>query len=108
MKIRFRTVALLFLFTAMFEASALPKGRSSFQPKDGFVPNEETAIAIAEAILKPIYGAQQVESERPWHVKFLNGVWWVGGTLAKGKVGGVAEIRIAKKDARVLSVKHGE
>ena len=33
--------------------------------KNGYVPNAETAVKIAEAVLIPIYGEKQVVAERP-------------------------------------------
>ena len=35
-------------------------------PKDGFVPDAQTATQIAEAILVPIYGKTVIEGERPF------------------------------------------
>jgi|SRR6185437_4216965 len=108
MKIRYKRLALLPVLIGILITSAIAQNPHSFTPKDGFVPNETTAIAIAEAVLKPIYGDKQVESEKPYHAKLISGVWWVGGTLTTGRVGGVAIVRISKKDARVLSVSHGQ
>lgn len=108
MKKHYQTFALVPLLTGILIASAVGQHQPKFVPKDGYVPNETTAIAIAEAVLKPIYGVTQVESERPYHAKLISGTWWVGGTLPAGRVGGVAVVRISKKDARVLSVSHGQ
>lgn len=93
---------------SLLMASAFSRNKTTFVPKEGFVPDEVTAIAIAEAVLKPIYGVEQIESERPYHAKLVSGVWWIGGTLPRGRVGGVAVIRISKRDGRVLSVTHGQ
>jgi hypothetical protein len=41
-------------------------GESIFRPIDGFVPNKATAIRIAEAVLIPVYGEREIESERPF------------------------------------------
>jgi hypothetical protein len=76
------------------------------KPKDGFVPNEQTAVAIAEAVLIPIYGEDNVRSERPFKAALANGVWTVGGTLPPSFVGGTAVVRLAKSDGRVLFVMH--
>jgi NTF2 fold immunity protein of polymorphic toxin system component len=87
------------------------------QPKEGFVPNQETAIRIAEAVLIPIYGKDRLESERPFTAELKENKWTVYGTLrcSDGKSGsttvgcrgGVATVEISKLDARVLSVSHG-
>ena len=78
----------------------------SYEPPDGFIPNEKTAIRVAEAVLSPIYGEEQIVSERPFMAKLRFGVWKVAGTLPEGMDGGVAEIKIAKKTGCILSVIH--
>ncbi|WP_415655642.1 YbbC/YhhH family protein [Roseateles sp.] len=76
-------------------------------PPNGLVPDARTAIAIAVAIWKPIYGAKQIESQRPFKATLVQGVWHVEGSLPRGTVGGVAEARISKTDGRVVYVTHG-
>jgi hypothetical protein len=65
----------------------------------------------------PVYGKNQIESERPFGATLQHDVWTVGGTLrcpdGKGGVtpqcdGGAAVVTISKKDARVLSMIHGK
>jgi len=84
-------------------------------PKSGFVPDETTAVSIAEAVLIPVYGKKQIESERPFKAVLENGVWIVHGTLhcSDGKggvtttcVGGTAEVRLSKTDGRILRMIH--
>ena len=83
-------------------------GSTSSAPKAVYVPDAETAVRVAEAILIPTYGKQSVESERPF-VALLNGnVWTVTGTLPKGRLGGVATVEIAKDSACILRVTHGK
>ena len=87
------------------------------QPKEGFVPNQETAIKIAEAVLIPIWGKDKIESERPFAAELKENTWTVygtlrcpggkGGSLTVGCRGGVATVEISRVDARVLSVSHG-
>lgn len=79
----------------------------SYRPKDGFVPDEKTAIRVAEAVLTPIYGEKQIKSEEPFSAKLHSGTWIVSGTIAEGVEGGVAEIKISKRDGTVISVTHG-
>jgi len=88
-----------------------------FEPKGGFVPDPQTAVKIAEAVLIPVYGKKLIESERPFSAKLENGVWNVAGTLQcpDGKEGvialckgGVAEVKLLKKDGRILSMIHGK
>jgi hypothetical protein len=86
----------------------------TYPPKDGYIPNSVTAIKVAEAVLTPVYGEQQVVSERPFNATLVNGVWKVTGTLycpgAAGSEcdGGVAEMDITKADARIVSMSHGK
>lgn len=77
-----------------------------FIPKNGFVPDEKTAIAIAVAVWSPIYGAEQIQSEKPFTAVLKGGVWHVEGTLPKGTAGGVATADISQKDARIIRVIH--
>jgi hypothetical protein len=71
---------------------------------DDLVPDQQTAIKIAEAIWLPIYG-EKVLSEKPYAAELKNGVWFVNGTLKEEK-GGVAYIEINKKDCKILNVYH--
>jgi hypothetical protein len=81
-------------------------------PKNGYVPDQQTAIRIAEAVGIPIYGIEQIEREKPFVAELKNGIWIVSGTLHgdPGSIpkGGVAKIEISKRDARVLRVSHGK
>ncbi len=79
----------------------------SYKPRNGFVPDERTAIRIAEAVLSAIYGEKQIKSEEPFSAKLQNGVWTVSGTIAEGVEGGVAEIKISKRTGTIISVTHG-
>ncbi len=89
--------------------------RKTFVPKDGYVPDAETAIRIAEAVWIPIYGAKSIEGQKPFRVQLLEGkIWLVQGTLktatnsVEDVVGGVALAEIAKKDGRIIRVTHGK
>ena|SRR5947207_2631430 len=81
---------------------------SQYKPKDGFVPNADTAIAIAVAVWSPIYGATHIANEKPYHATLKEGIWIVEGSLPEGYNGGVARAEIAKEDGRILSVSHGK
>lgn len=79
----------------------------SYRPENGFVPDEKTAIRIAEAVLTAIYGEKQIKSEEPFSAKLHSGVWTVEGTIAAGVEGGVAIIKISKTNGTIISVTHG-
>lgn len=89
-------------------ASAWSEPPHSFVPPAGFVPDAQTAIAIAVAVWKPLYGPAQIEGERPYTATLKEGVWHVSGSLPKGWLGGVAEAEISRKDGRVIRVSHGK
>ena len=95
-------------------ATALVTGQGA-KPEKGFVPDSETAVKIAEAVLVPVYGRQKIESEKPFDAELKDGVWTVSGTLrcpdgnggtTTHCVGGVAVVTISKADARILSMIH--
>jgi hypothetical protein len=107
---------LMILIAALIGFGAQPGHAETpfnYTPPNGDVPDEATAVKIAEAVLTPIYGRKVVETERPFHATLKGEVWSVSGTLhcSTGKsndcLGGVAEIDIAKRDGRVLRVSHG-
>jgi hypothetical protein len=53
----------------------------SVRPKDGFVPNAETAVKVGEAVLMPVYGEERIVGERPFNAVLQGDVWTVEGTL---------------------------
>jgi len=104
--LHFKMIAIIL---GVLVGSAVTAEEPGYFPKTGFVPDAKTAIAIAEAILVPIYGQKQIASERPFHaVLDKRGVWTVEGTLPSGSDGGVAEIKLSRQDSRILYVMHGK
>jgi NTF2 fold immunity protein len=99
------SVTVLILFLLIAKATSQEAG---VKPDAGFVPDEITATRVAEAILIPIYGKKEVESERPFSAKLLKGVWKVEGHLPPDVDGGVAEVWIDKQDGKILRVTHGK
>ncbi len=79
----------------------------SVSPTNGVVPDTQTAVAVAEAILIPIYGRDKILSERPFQATLEGGVWTVVGTLPPGLLGGVAIVEISKSDGSVRRISHG-
>src|SRR5262249_38260527 len=76
-----------------------PKGRSL--PEAGAVPEADTAIRIAEAIWRPLYGAEAIEKQKPIQAELQHGsVWLVTGTpVTEGA--NLLSARIAKEDGRI-------
>lgn len=106
----------LFLILCSAVAIAAPV-LSQEAPKRNYVPNSETAIAIAEAVFTPVFGKKQIESERPFKATLNDDVWTVSGTLycPNGEpqtdklpscFGGVAVVKISKQNARIISMTH--
>lgn len=102
----------IILLCATLSVSGFGQG---YKPKSGYVPDSKTAVKIAEAVLIPVYGEKQIESERPFVAHLKDDVWTVDGTLhcpdGKGGtttvcLGGAAEVKIAKDDARILFMIH--
>jgi hypothetical protein len=104
----------LITLTVMLAVATEPE--ANFKPKDGYVPNAETAARIAEAVWTPIYGANVIEREKPFKTVLKGEIWFVEGTLQplgpggsiENLVGGVAMAEIAKDDGRILRVIHGK
>jgi len=91
------------------------KMATGYVPPHGFVPTEQTAIAVAEAVLIPVYGKDQIESERPFKAVLNGNVWVVTGSVPCHNPpagaecpGGAAEIRISKRTGQVLFMTHYE
>lgn len=102
-------VALSFLFYSSTIASfAEESPKHNYKPKEGYVPDEETAIRIAVSVWIPIYGKEQIESEKPYYATLSNGIWSVSGSLPKGWIGGVAEAEISKDDGKIIRISHGK
>jgi NTF2 fold immunity protein len=86
---------------------------AGYRPKAGFVPDEKTAIKIAEAVLVPVFGDAQVNFERPFKARLLENEWAVEGSLPRPDgtnniVGGVAEVRIDKESGCIKSLRHSK
>lgn len=73
-------------------------------PKEGLVPDKETAIQIAEILLFRLYGKEAIIAERPYEVKEVDHIWWITGTLKGNAMGSPHKIAISKQTAAVLHV----
>lgn len=86
-----------------------PHNQYSYKPERGFVPDEATAVAIAEAVWLPIYGKETLVKERPFRAVLKGDIWTVTGTPhwhnKQDKGGAIAEI--SRIDARIIRVSHG-
>jgi hypothetical protein len=89
-------------------ANAVDDAENNYKPKDGYVPDADTAITIAVAVWNPIFGKDQIANEKPYKTSLSKGIWTVEGSLPEGMVGGVAEAEISKDDGRIVRVIHGK
>ena len=112
----FATFSLLIILSFTNMNSCQSKDKHQIQKVDdkdneelSYVPNEETAKKIAEAVWLPIYG-EDIYQQKPFVVTLANDVWMVKGSYpAEGmRKGGVAYIEIQKKDCRILIVTHSK
>jgi hypothetical protein len=76
-------------------------------PSQDLVPDETTAVRIAEAIFVAFYG-EQVLQQRPFRAELHGNEWYVNGTLNEDAVGGTAFAAISKRDARVVQFFHSK
>ncbi len=77
-------------------------------PINGFVPDEATAIKIAEAIGLPLFGDHLIDY-KPFYAELKNdSIWHVYGLPKKTwliiQLGGGPEFDIQKKDGKILKV----
>lgn len=80
--------------------------RIDINPKNGFVPDEETAVKIAEIIFNKTFN-QKVFNSKPFKVELKDdSIWVIEGTLKPRTLGGVPYIEIRKSDCKVICVKH--
>jgi len=87
--------------------STLLGASDGYVPEKGFVPDAETAKRIAEAVFRPVYGSS-IEGEKPLKATLSGDVWTVSGTLPANYIGGVAVVKIFRRDGRVLYMMHGK
>ena len=108
MKITKLLIMLAIIIILPISLYAADGSKLNYKPREGYVPNRETAIKIAVAIWGPIYGEKKIEKEKPYKAFLKDGIWYVSGSLPKNTVGGVAEAEISKEDGRILRVGHGK
>jgi hypothetical protein len=107
-RIRVSVSACLAVAAVAAMVHAAGDAENNYKPKDGYVPDAETAVAIAVAVWDPIYGKDQIAQEKPYKASLAKGIWTVTGSLPENTVGGVAEADISKDDGRILRVSHGQ
>lgn len=104
MRLRLFLACTVLLTQLSFCQSADKKPEGASLPSRGVVPNEITAVKIAEAVFLPIYGEEEVSKYRPYEAVLKDGVWTIFGTLKPSARGGTPSMTIQKSDGRVLDV----
>lgn len=103
--------SVVLMFLAGFQSLQLIH---AYQPPNGYVPNEETAIAIAVAVWNPIYGKDLIAKEKPYSAKLADGVWVVSGSLKRfmglhgTTKGGCAIAHIKQENGEILNISHSK
>ena len=67
----------------------------------------QDVVNESERLLMEIYGKDIVE-ERPWHVMDTNDCYLISGSLPDDMLGGVAQLKVRKRDGFVWVYYHGE
>ncbi|AYN01392.1 NTF2 fold immunity protein [Chryseobacterium sp. 3008163] len=83
------------------------KINNEFSPTKAIL-NSKTAVEIAENILFPIYGKDNIIKQRPYDVNFIDGYYIINGTFPKPTIGGTFLIIINSKDGKVIKLTHGK
>jgi hypothetical protein len=103
MKVAFRVLLIVFVLASGLSAN----GERGRLPENGVVPDEQTAVSVAEAVFRPVYGKDYVDKFLPYHAVLQDDLWTVYGTLRPaGAHGGTPQLRISKQDGRVLEIWH--
>lgn len=71
-------------------------------PKDGLVPDKETAVKIAEAVLFRLYGQDAITAQRPYTIKEEDFIWWITGNIPEGTLGFTFKIAVSKQTGAIL------
>jgi len=94
------------VFTIFMNSTVLAdNSKHTVAPEHGYVPDEKTAIKIAEAIWLPIYG-EGIYKKKPFVAKLQGEIWVIQGSLPSHMLGGVPTAEISKKTGEILRVSH--
>jgi hypothetical protein len=72
-------------------------------PRTGVVPDGDTARRIAEAVWRPLYGAETISAQQPIRVEQKFNIWIISGTSTSDPLFAF----ILQSDGRILSVGRG-
>jgi hypothetical protein len=82
----------------------------NYRPKNGYVSTPKMAAEIAEILAKNVYGAAEIEKQKPYLVSKQGRQWIIRGSFPQNPAmkGGSFEVRLSAADGRVLRMIHGE
>jgi hypothetical protein len=95
--------------TSSLRPEEVPKWIQDYKvplPKEGLVPDKETAIKIAEVVLFRLYCEEGIVAQRPYKVKEDDDIWWISGTLRENEFGSAFNIAISKQTGAILHLEH--
>jgi hypothetical protein len=95
--------------TSSLRPGEVPKWIQDYKvplPKEGLVPDKQTAIKIAEVVLFRLYGEEGIVAQRPYKVKEDADIWWISGTLKENEFGSAFNIAISKQTGAILHLEH--
>ena len=108
-----KLIFLLCIVSILFAGNIIQFIWNSSQLFSDAVPNEETALLIAEAVLGSVYGEDTLYT-KPYSGTYdrIRNAWIITGNLpepTEGQLinGGVPEIVIGKRDGKILKMYHG-
>jgi len=88
---------------------AVGQDENAYVPASGLVPDEATALRIAEAVLISIYGEDRFAKQQPLTASLVQDVWQVDGkSVPKGSFGRRVRIEISKRDGRMVFLPFGK
>lgn len=93
----------------LFLTAAIVAAGQSLKTQRDYVPDERTAVRIAEAVLVSQYGEERVKTQLPLHADGSNGDYWIvqgHGQEPPGRKGGGPAVWINKHTGCLKIMEH--
>jgi hypothetical protein len=107
-----RKIYVLVLFSFISGISVSQNMTMSYRPSEGYVSSEKTAKIIAEAVLVPIYGIDEINKQKPFKVVLKGKNWIVEGSTPADRgiryLGGHFTIHIARSTGEITHLSHSK
>ncbi len=75
MNIHYKPIIIIFLSLWLLSGTNQPNNHKYYDRKNGFVPDKETAVKIAEIVLGNIYGVKNIAKQKPFIVTVWSGIY---------------------------------